>query len=482
MPIQNHPQPPYSLNDLILAIIFVEFVLSMAAAVLVRYHNGTVNDIICVFCDGTRVIKWEGWTRNVDRNEIATDSLATMNMNTPPSIRIHSTYSSASLAASGIEGKKSEPTRITQQDSAEQETQQLAPPPTQENTETDTVPTTHIRNSAVPPIPGALMSAEAKGVTLKELVVHPTIDVEMEAQYDQSSSALPVHLRTRPETIATSSDSQYNEQADMETTTNESLLMTGTISLILAASSLPGTPNSPLPSQIDDCKAILNLHPITNEGDEGDEAGMQELGKAPRAKDIDNVSAANGALSASLPSLTNNLEVNLGMDPTTGDRAGKAASGDEFDNAVVGCKSRCEEQTAGIHDNSSTTINANLASPSTASLAVPLVPGEATGGGEVTPDTGFGDCVERRCRKERTSPRTCSHNPSKTFQRQLKYCYAEAKDGNELLSLSFIKNWIASRLCTVRIKHSSVEKDTVKGENWSYEAMANGQMGPLMRL
>ncbi|KAF9063152.1 hypothetical protein BDP27DRAFT_1335475 [Rhodocollybia butyracea] len=43
------PQPPYSLNDLILAIAFVEFILSMAAAVLVRYHNGTVNDIICVF-------------------------------------------------------------------------------------------------------------------------------------------------------------------------------------------------------------------------------------------------------------------------------------------------------------------------------------------------------------------------------------------------------------------------------------------------
>jgi hypothetical protein len=45
----NEPQSSsYSLNDLILAISFLEFVLSMAAAVLVRYHNGTVNDIVCV--------------------------------------------------------------------------------------------------------------------------------------------------------------------------------------------------------------------------------------------------------------------------------------------------------------------------------------------------------------------------------------------------------------------------------------------------
>jgi len=48
MPANNPHLPVYSLKDLILVGAFVNFVLGMTAAVLMRHHNGTVNDTVWV--------------------------------------------------------------------------------------------------------------------------------------------------------------------------------------------------------------------------------------------------------------------------------------------------------------------------------------------------------------------------------------------------------------------------------------------------
>jgi hypothetical protein len=225
----------------------------------------------------------------------------------------------------------------------------------------------------------------------KELIaVHPTIDVEMERQDDQSSSVLLVHSRTRPEDTATGDDSQYNEQRNTGMIINENLSTTSAVSLILAArSALHSGPNSSFSSQVDGSEAFPILHPITTEGDE---AGMQELeegsqgeldsvtvrnnggyneqtvvarapltktnpnARSPIAKD--DVLAANAlspilmtgstlrsALGTSLPIQTDNFEVNQGTDPTAGDGAGtqdhrKATSGGARDNVAIGIGNR----------------------------------------------------------------------------------------------------------------------------------------------
>ncbi|KAF9063157.1 hypothetical protein BDP27DRAFT_1368223 [Rhodocollybia butyracea] len=127
MPAHKPHSPSYSLDDLVLVLVFVEFVLSMAAAVLCV--------ITMAYCSGIRVIwsrlttesKKNGCTRccvnevsdgrqtvvetrvwrkclllgkdgqaNVDQGVIAANPLEMTDTNTPSSIHKHSMYSSAS--------------------------------------------------------------------------------------------------------------------------------------------------------------------------------------------------------------------------------------------------------------------------------------------------------------------------------------------------------------------------------------------------
>ncbi|KAF9069730.1 hypothetical protein BDP27DRAFT_1420638 [Rhodocollybia butyracea] len=293
---------PYSLNDLILAIAFIEFILSMIAVVLMRYRNGTVNDIIYVIgiavmvpglftgpIDVVAARNSQGGQPKVDQSVVAANPLATMSTNTP-SIRIHSTCSSASHLASNEPPAPSQTEEskarsqnqgsvrigITKGDDIERDIQQLATARTQENMKPNAVPlNTYTRYSTVPPVPGASLSAEAKGIIEEPVAIRPIIGNEMDTQGGRSSCTLTVSPHSGPETVASGSDSQYNEETDVGTRTDENLWTTGAVSLIFVVSStLSGVPSVSLPSQADDSEANRTSHPTT---EEGGVVGMQEV-------------------------------------------------------------------------------------------------------------------------------------------------------------------------------------------------------------
>jgi len=217
MPAHKPHSPSYSLNDLVLVMASVEFVLTMAAAVLMRYHNGIVNDIICVFgialnargsivewIDGRKqkerlhkMLRERGarWTTNssgnassaqipvirpvdvtatrksqdrypnVDQNVIVAGPTTTMNTNTHSSVHIHSTYSLASLSASNESPVSSQTEKsragiqnqkliqYTKGDGVEMDMKQFAAALTQEHMEINTVPLTRYLRSTVVPPP-----------------------------------------------------------------------------------------------------------------------------------------------------------------------------------------------------------------------------------------------------------------------------------------------------------------------------------------
>ncbi|KAF9063153.1 hypothetical protein BDP27DRAFT_1368220 [Rhodocollybia butyracea] len=231
MPVHKPKSRSYSLNDLVLAMAFVEFMLSMAAAVLMRYHNGTVNDIICVFgiaavvpgllhaylwgleenkkaaardvrwatkssgnpssaqmsvpgpIDGVAARNKKDGQANVHQGA---NLLATTNTNTP-STHKHSTYSLASLSASnespvssqieksraGSQNQKL--IRYTKGDGVEMDMKQFAAL-TQENMETNTVPfTSYLRSTIVSPPLDASLPAEVKGKNEELVAIRPAI-------------------------------------------------------------------------------------------------------------------------------------------------------------------------------------------------------------------------------------------------------------------------------------------------------------------
>ncbi|KAF9063171.1 hypothetical protein BDP27DRAFT_1335501 [Rhodocollybia butyracea] len=329
MPAHKPHSPSYSLNDLVLVMAFVEFVLSMAAAVLMRYHNGIVNDIICVFgiaamiclpldARGSvrlheklreREVRWAtsssgnpsrpvdvATTRkgqdghpSVDQNVIAADPMTTTNTNTPSSIHIHSTYSSTSFSASNesqvsSQVEKSKARRqnqasvpVTRGNSVELYIQQLALALTQEKMKTNAVSLSrYIRRSTVPPLSDASLPAEIKGkneepVALRPVVVDSDIGTDIRGHTSSSmEKTAPGPTRTGLNT----SVGEHNNRigfGQWRTITDDDPLTTGAISLVLAArSTSSGVPDALLP---DNYEGNQILHSTTKEGDE---AGMQE--------------------------------------------------------------------------------------------------------------------------------------------------------------------------------------------------------------
>ncbi|KAF9031334.1 hypothetical protein BDP27DRAFT_1348906 [Rhodocollybia butyracea] len=233
-------------------------------------------------------------------NEVVASPLATTNTDTPSPTLFSSVCSLTSVPLSSDESLSFPQTgeykarsqsqgsvEITkaERDSVEPEMQQLTwnqeNMTMNENATMNVAPDIH--SQIFPPALGVGLFAKAIAAP------HPSSSVEKDTQGDLSSSAASVFPRTKPDDIATSSDSQYDEQMDVGQhaygmITHDDTFTTNPISPILVASStLLGAPDSESSQPSQAWEAKQRLHPTT----EDHRAGMQEYMEVTSGGELD---------------------------------------------------------------------------------------------------------------------------------------------------------------------------------------------------
>ncbi|KAF9031333.1 hypothetical protein BDP27DRAFT_1436129 [Rhodocollybia butyracea] len=336
-----HPSV-FSLKELILVGAFVKFVLSMVTAVLMRHHNGAVNDrlwtigvVVMAQQFLSSVVEWIDVRNQENRlhdmmkkrstllgmnsggnmnsaqisstglitvaatrngqlgqdgqtNGVVFNPWAMINKNTPSPTLIPSTCSSASLSSSdelsllsqnkGLKARSRLGNEGSKADGAELEMQRLRPVLTE-------------RNINVAPLAAGVL-LEAKGTSKALVAIEPhMISIENNTRSCTKDTLLVSPCPSCPgsNTVETSGDRQYNKQTDLGQygmIAHNNPLKTSAIPLVLAASStLHGTDDSESSLASWACGSNQRLHVTT----EDDETGMQEYRETTPGSDLDDV-------------------------------------------------------------------------------------------------------------------------------------------------------------------------------------------------